>query len=199
MYNRSAAFNAPLERGRFYHVYNRGNNRENLFVERRNYRFFLDLYRRHIWPIGDTFAYVLLPNHFHVLIRLKQTNELHVSHRARAPSRCFANLFNAYARSYNILYERTGSLFEKPFQRRVVTSSSYFLSLIRYIHLNPQHHGLVDDFRRWPYSSVRAVERHSSRRASHREISGWFEENSGQAEVATPRDSVVVLYERDFL
>ena len=46
----------PLRRGACYHIYNRGNNRENLFVEGRNYAYFLDLYGRHVEPIAETFA-----------------------------------------------------------------------------------------------------------------------------------------------
>jgi REP element-mobilizing transposase RayT len=61
----------PLLPGRYYHVLNRGNNRENLFIEERNYAYFLQLYGKYISPIADTFAYCLLRNHFHLLIRVK--------------------------------------------------------------------------------------------------------------------------------
>jgi putative transposase len=57
--------------GVFYHIYNRGNNRENIFREERNYAYFLQLYTRHIAPIAETYAYCLLKNHFHLLIRVK--------------------------------------------------------------------------------------------------------------------------------
>jgi putative transposase len=59
----------PLSFGCYYHIYNRGNNRENIFVERRNYPYFLKLYAKHIQPIAETYAYCLLPNHFHFAIR----------------------------------------------------------------------------------------------------------------------------------
>ena len=57
----------PLAYDGYYHIYNRGNNRENIFKETRNYRYFLTLYAKHIEPVADTFAYCLLPNHFHWL------------------------------------------------------------------------------------------------------------------------------------
>ncbi len=60
-----------LEPGQYYHVYNRGVNRENLFREERNYAYFLKLYTRHITPVAETFAYCLLRNHFHFLIRIR--------------------------------------------------------------------------------------------------------------------------------
>jgi len=64
-----------LEYGRYYHIYNRGNNRENLFLSPRNYRYFLRLYGQHIMPVAETFAYSLLPNHFHFATRMRTEAE----------------------------------------------------------------------------------------------------------------------------
>ena len=65
----------PLDFGHYYHIYNRGNNRENLFVEARNYRLFLELYAKHVVPVADTYAYVMLKNHFHFLVRTRTVEE----------------------------------------------------------------------------------------------------------------------------
>ncbi len=65
----------PLQPGGYYHIYNRGNNREDLFREERNYRYFLQLYVYHVYPIADTFAYCLMRNHFHLLVRIKTVEE----------------------------------------------------------------------------------------------------------------------------
>jgi hypothetical protein len=73
------------------------------------------------------------------------------------PSRAFKNLFIAYAMPFSIRYKRTGSLFQKPFKRRLVSSDRYFAALVRYIHHNPEKHGLVADFRDWPWSSYGAM------------------------------------------
>ena len=59
----------------------------------------------------------------------------------------FANLSSTYTKAFNRAYERTGSLFEKPFRRKLVESNRYFTCLAAYIHRNPQRHGFVDDFR----------------------------------------------------
>ena len=59
----------PLQSGAYYHIYNRGNNGENIFKEERNYFHFLKLYAKHIVPVADTFAYCLMRNHFHLMIR----------------------------------------------------------------------------------------------------------------------------------
>jgi REP element-mobilizing transposase RayT len=66
---------APLVPGMYYHIYNRGNNREDLFIEKRNYPYFLSLYKKHIEPIADTYAYCLLRNHFHTSLRIKTEEE----------------------------------------------------------------------------------------------------------------------------
>jgi len=52
--------NIPLEPGLYYHIYNRGNNRENLFIKERIYHYFLQLYANYIEPVAETYAYCLL-------------------------------------------------------------------------------------------------------------------------------------------
>src|SRR5258707_12000647 len=137
---------APLLPGHYYHLYNRGNNREDLFREERNYRYFLELYARHIGPVAETLAYCLLKNHFHLLVMIREapatpgqtspalgeTGEVSVP----KASQSFANLFNAYTKAINKAFGRTGSLFQERFQRIEVTSDRYFLHLVFYIHFN---------------------------------------------------------------
>ena len=60
----------------YYHIYNRGTNRENIFVQERNYDHFMKLYAKTIGPVADTFAYCLLRNHFHLLVRIKSEEEI---------------------------------------------------------------------------------------------------------------------------
>ncbi len=148
---------ATLQPGMYYHIYNRGNNRENLFLENRNYPYFLTLYEKHIEPIADTYAYCLMRNHFHLLVRIKETSQVLKTCDAYNPSQGFANLFNAYAKAINKVYGRTGSLFEERFGRIPVTNTSYFETLIFYIHFNPQKHCFVADFRDWYWSSYHAL------------------------------------------
>ena len=73
------------------------------------------------------------------------------------PSRCFANFFDAYAKAFNKAYGRTGALFQRPFGRIEVRDEAYLARLVVYIHHNPQRHGLIADFRDWPYSSYRPL------------------------------------------
>jgi putative transposase len=67
---------SPLLFDTYYHIYNRGNNRENIFIQERNYDHFLKLYFKYIDPIAETFAYCLLRNHFHVSVRIKSEEEI---------------------------------------------------------------------------------------------------------------------------
>jgi len=138
-----------LEAGCCYHIYNRGNNRENLFIQERNYAYFIKLWGKYISPVADTYAYCLLRNHFHVSVRVKKIQDL----SGLLVSQHFSNLFNAYARAVNLATERTGALFERPFERRLVGGDNYLARLIIYIHQNPQKHAFVQDFRDWPHSS----------------------------------------------
>ena len=115
----------PLEPGKYYHIYNRGNNGENIFIEERNYTYFMNLYARYIDPVAETFSYCLLRNHFHVGIRIKEDLG-----GIKNPGQPFANLFNAYSKAISRAYGRTGSLFENRYRRKEVTTDRYFQRLI---------------------------------------------------------------------
>ena len=95
-----------LERDYFYHIYNRANNYENLFVEERNYSYFLQLIKKHLLPTCEIYAYCLMKNHFHLLLRLKSEKELDKTLRIKREAQPFSNLFNAYAKAINKAYSR---------------------------------------------------------------------------------------------
>jgi len=75
----------------------------------------------------------------------------------KAPSRAFTTLFGTYAKAINKAYDRSGSLFEKPFHHKLIQNEGYFNCLVAYIHRNPQTHWIVDDFRDWSFSSYQAI------------------------------------------
>src|SRR5436190_1092421 len=130
----------PLEFGEYYHIFNRGIDGEDIFREERNYTYFLKLYAKYVEPIADTFAYCLLGNHFHLLVRIKGEETCRVSETGQVlnPTQQFSNFFNSYAKSINKAYNRTGSLFQRPFGRIHIRTDRYFTRLIHYIHFNPQ-------------------------------------------------------------
>jgi putative transposase len=172
-----------LTTGHFYHIYNRGNNRETIFREPENYRFFLQQYIKYIQPVAATHAYCLLPNHFHLLVYIRTKDEQQQWHQScqlleswqlLEPRLAFKNLFISYSMSYNRRYDRTGSLFQKPFKRKRIDSDRYLVTLLIYIHQNPQLHGLVDDFRVWPWSSYSAHLSDRPTKIQREEVLDWF-------------------------
>ena len=179
----------PLLYGTYYHIYNRGNNGENIFVEKRNYPYFLELYTKYILPIADTYAYSLLRNHFHYGVRIKEKEEIFGDPRLPRnltglqdlsglpeglPSQQFSNFFNAYAKSINKAYHRSGALFERPFGRKVVTGEAHLVHLIKYIHFNPQKHGFIDDFREWKHSSYEALCSSAPTKLNRKQVLWYF-------------------------
>ncbi len=145
-----------LEEGNHYHIYNRGINGEDLFRDEENYEYFLKLYEKHINPVAKTFAWCLMKNHFHFLIKIKNITNLtglKDDIKIKPPHQYFSNLFNAYSKAINKRYNRHGSLFERPFKRKLIDSEEYLQSVVVYIHNNPVHHGFVNDISDWKWSS----------------------------------------------
>jgi putative transposase len=193
---------SALESGKYYHIYTRGNNKETLFRQPDNYQLFLQLYRKYIMPYADTFAYCLLPNHVHFLIRIKCEDDLKPQSLSEdttkiiSVERQLAHLLNAYTKTINNRFERIGKLFQHRFGRKEVISEVYFTRLIYYIHFNPQHHGLIDDFSDWPYSSYHSILSKSKTALQREEVLKWFgdrnwylkfhEENAADFSTITP-------------
>lgn len=142
----------PLENGKYQHIYIRGINSDILFKENDNYNYFLKLYATHIDPIAETYAWCLMKNHFHFLIRIKEVDEIATAIKIQ-PSQSFSNLFNAYTKAFNKKYNRHGALFERPFRRKWVNYDNYFQNLIVYIHNNPVHHNICDHPLEYAWSS----------------------------------------------
>ncbi len=157
----------------YYHIYNHANGDDNLFREEKNYPFFLNKYHQHITPIADTVACCLMPNHFHLLIKIKNedallqtfptlktlpkfktleefTIEKNISNLL---SKQFSNFYSSYTQSFNKVYKRRGSLFLKNFKRKEITTDEYLQALILYIHLNSVKHGFVSHYNNWAWAS----------------------------------------------
>ncbi|MBN1643178.1 MAG: transposase, partial [Anaerolineae bacterium] len=178
----------------YYHIYNRGNNRENLFRCDENYRYFLRLYAHHIEPVAETYAYCLMPNHFHLLLRTREQGLTGSGKRVRSPSQAFSNLFNAYTKAFNKAHGRSGALFQRPFQRIPVTSEAYLRRLVVYIHQNPVRHGFVDQLSEWPYSSYAAL---LSTKPTHVARDAVLEWLGGAANVPGAHSELVEWLEED--
>ncbi len=158
-----------LEIDKYYHIYNKGRQGENLFRENENYTHFLRLYEKYIDPIAETYAWVLLGNHFHLLIKTTSTET------NKPLYQYFSNLFNAYTKSYNKRYERYGPLFVSPFKRIEITSNKYFKNLVHYIHNNPVHHGFCERLQDYPWSSYGTIISVKPTKLERNKLIGFFD------------------------
>ena len=139
-----------LEPGKYYHVYNRAKNGDPLFENEEAFRFFMKLYQAHICPIADTYAYCLLHDHLHLLIRIREE-------AGGSLYKPFAMLFNSYTKGYNKHNGKEGRVFKFKLKRVEIRNTPYFLEMIRYINQNPWRHGETEHPANYRFSSFRAT------------------------------------------
>jgi len=165
-----------LQFNTFYHIYNHANGDDNLFREEKNYPFFLEKYHQHIDPIADTIAWCLMPNHFHLLVKIRSEKEIvdnfsssrtstflkfrtleklaeAEEEKLKFLSKQFSNFFSSYSQAFNKVYNRRGSLFIKNFKRKEIANEQYLRNIILYIHLNPVKHGFTKNINHWLWNS----------------------------------------------
>ena len=134
-----------LVAGEYYHLYNRGNNRQPVFLERENCAFFLRQWRKYVSAACGVVGYCLMPTHYHMLVQVT----------ADGLSHCMQLFGISYTKAINARYHRVGALFQGSFQAKHVGRDEYLLDLSRYIHLNPVMAGLVRRAEEWEFSSFR--------------------------------------------
>lgn len=118
-----------FQKGFYYHIYNRGNRKQNIFLSSRDYERFLKRMREYKDKFGVTIlCYCLMSNHFHLLVR--QETEVPIT-------ACMLRLGTSYAKYFNTKYEQVGSLFQDRFKAKLVETDEYLVHLSRYIHRNP--------------------------------------------------------------
>src|SRR5262249_39743315 len=128
-----------------HHVIQRGNNRQAIFVDVADYKRYLQLLQEACatYPAA-LHAYVLMPNHVHLLLTPEKAGEL---------SRLMQALGRRYVRWFNDRHRRTGTLWEGRFRSTVVESERYLLACMRYIELNPIRASLASDPVEYRWSS----------------------------------------------
>lgn len=142
----------------YYHVYNRGANKQNIFLEDSDYVYFLYLIKRHLGkePVLDKYerayrhlysdvsllAYCLMPNHFHLLILNKEPQGM---------EQLLRSVSTGYSMYFNKKYKRSGHVFQGVYKASMIESDKYLQHISRYIHLNPK------DYKNYEYSSYRAM------------------------------------------
>jgi REP element-mobilizing transposase RayT len=177
-----------------YHIYNHAVGEENLFEREADYLYFLSGMKKYFPPVSDILVYCLMPNHFHLVARMKefqsvkgyfaaltkgryaieeliQQDQEHLSQRI---SQVYSNFFNAYSKHYNFVNARTGTLFKRTFRREEVKDLAYLRRLICYVHQNPVNAGFVQKPEDWKFSSYRSLLSTSPTLIPREEIIGLF-------------------------
>jgi putative transposase len=168
----------PLMEGQYFHIYNRGINGEDIFKEQRNYYYFLHQYMAYCSEVMETLAYALLKNHFHLLVYIKENVQVprHKGHGMIQlnASKQLSHFFNSYVQSINKAGKRTGSLFESPFERKLIDDDSYLTAMVYYCHYNAQLHDFVYDFKEWEFSSYHTIFKNDNSFLASQKVLDWF-------------------------
>ena len=149
----------PFISDRYYHIYNRGNNRQAIFFQPENYLYFLRGIEKYICPVAKMVVYCLMPTHYHMLVRVKtsevlaQTQTSEVSETSEVFSRAMQKFLISYTKAINKRFARVGALFQGQFQAKLVMQYGHLLNLCVYIHANPVKDGLAADPADWVYSN----------------------------------------------
>ena len=207
-----------LEHGKYYHIYNRGTNSQKIFFEEGDYNHFLDLMSVFLTPVVNVYAYVLMGNHFHFAVRIKDEDEIGYLNSANSnsdilmtkwkayfpesqeekqkgkfvkkpdPDKMLQHLFNAYAKWFNKRHKRTGALLEHPYERIEVSNENYLKRLILYIHNNPVKHGFCDNPVEYGWSSYLSLISIKPTKFARETVMGWFDNKANFIAVHKKQD-----------
>src|SRR5262245_27738792 len=147
----------------FYHIYNRGNNKQKIFFSDDNYIYFLKKIRTQILPVCKIISYCLMPNHFHFIIMATKESVVERSTFGGKPMQEFPYrigiLLGRYAQAINKQNKTTGSLFQQKTKAKNLvemigeTKENYLVNCFHCLHRNPKTSNLVKELSQWPYSS----------------------------------------------
>ena len=128
----------------FYHVMNRGANRQEIYLVDDDYEIFLEVVKETSKFFGiRIISYCLMPNHYHLLLQTPKANL----------SRAMRHLNGVYTQRFNRYHKKDGPLFRGRYKAILVQEDEYLTHLVRYIHLNPIQANLMDDLAKYPWTS----------------------------------------------
>jgi putative transposase len=156
--------------GGYYHIYNHAVSKELLFHNSENYYFFLRNLYFYINTYVDFYAYCLLPNHFHLLVKVKDKD-----FDIKILSENFRRFFIRYSQAIIKQNSLKGSLFMRPYKRVEINNEKYLTSVITYIHLNPSHHNICEDYENYKWSSYKAIISNLPSRIKRNDVLNWFD------------------------
>ena len=158
----------PLLPEHVYHLQSWANGDEKLFREQENYRFFLDRFIKYFYPVAELYSYSLLPDHFDLVVKIRNIEDLEKHFNLLKPDlefdathayafimQCFSNMLNSYAKSFNKVYERRGSVFIDYVRRVEIISKEDLCNTIIQIHKTPLYFGHCKRIEHWKWSSYK--------------------------------------------
>jgi putative transposase len=140
----------------FYHIYNRGNNKEQIFFQERNYEFFLSKIKQFVVPHANLLAWCLMPNHFHILLQANSETQKIIKEKPvkiNALTESVRLMLSSYTRAIQKQELRVGSLFQQ--KTKFKCADDYLTTVFHYIHQNPYRAGLVKKMEDYPWSSMK--------------------------------------------
>lgn len=161
--------------GRFYHIYNRGNNKQTIFFQERNYNYFLEKVKKYITPNASVIAWCLMPNHFHFLIQANSKSLKIIKDGAlkiNALTEGVRLLLSTYTAGIQKQESINGSLFQQ--KTKFKDADEYVNSAFHYIHQNPLRAGLVRRLEDYTWSSFREYVSASGQSISDISIAGKY-------------------------
>ncbi|MFC2086452.1 transposase [Bacteroidota bacterium] len=171
-------YHQKFKEGCFYHIYNRAIGNEKLFLQDENYSYFLKRFSYYLKDYVNTYAFCLLPNHYHFLIEIKKISEPASFDYEKVVTEAFRNFFISYTKSINARFNRCGGLFQAHFNRKLIDTVNYQQHCLIYIHLNPVLHNYVDNPEDWNYSSFTAFLSDKPSSIRRQEAIGWFDDEN---------------------
>jgi REP element-mobilizing transposase RayT len=147
----------------FYHIYNRGNDKQPIFLEERNYDYFLQKIKQYVLPQANLMAWCLMPNHFHMLVQATSTSNQIVKQvpiPINGLTESLRLMLSSYTRAIQKQEGITGSLFQQ--KTKAKCANDYLTSAFHYIHQNPYRAGLVKKMEEYPWSSIKEYTGHAT-------------------------------------
>ncbi len=164
----SKKIRTPIEPGSTYHIFNRGNNYQDVFFSKYDYQLFMNLMEKHLSDYCTIYAFALLPNHYHLLLRVNDDLE------GQLFSRKFANFILSYTNKINFREKRIGNLFLSYFRRVKVEKEDYIKRLIFYINFNPVKHKISDNPESYEFCSYQLLLSERYTTLNREEVFGFF-------------------------
>ena len=177
----SKKIRTAIEPGAIYHIYNRGSNFQKVFFRESDYSLFLDKFKLYLLKTCSLYAFVLIPNHYHLLLKINDNEE------GAKFSKQFSKFMLSYTNTINLRDRRNGSLFLSRFRRIKIEDDDYLKRLVFYINYNPAKHKVMKDYKTYKYSSYQSLISDSPTKLGREEVLQWFDGKAGLIEFHTVR------------